>query len=112
MREINLTKKEQVIFEKTKIKNGEIEKLIKDFSVKKIKDVNYVLHKVERSIGCEANFMNTGLALSGILQEGETLHDFIEFKLKFSEICNIRAEILYKQYRNEKWRNEKWRNKK
>lgn len=104
MRQINLTKREETIFKNIKIEEKDIEKLLKKYNIKKVNDVNYITCKIERPNDLKANFMNTGEALVGILQENETLRDFIEYQLRFIKICDRRNEILYKQYKNEKWK--------
>jgi len=106
MRQINLTKKEEAIFKNIKIEEKDIERLLKKYNIKKVRNINYITCKIERPNDLRANFMNTGEALVGILQENEILRDFVEYQLRFIKICDRRNEILYKQYRNEKWKNK------
>lgn len=63
---------------------------MKEYVVRNINNTKCVLCKKERDDGDDANFMDTGLALTGILEDGETLHDFIEFRLKMRAVINHR----------------------
>lgn len=107
MRKVNLTEEEEMIFLNAKVEEKDIQKLMKKYSIKTINNVNYVLRKRTRNGMEDANFMNTKLALTGILQEGETLHDFAEFRLRFRPVIEFRNrdfiidEIKRKIRRNE-----------
>ena len=59
MREINLTKEEEAIFFNTKVKEEDIQELIKKYSVKKVDNVNYVLCDRKRDSGENPDFMGT-----------------------------------------------------
>lgn len=59
MRKINLTKEEEAIFLNTKVKEEDIQELIKKYSVKKVDNVNYVLCDRKRDSGENPDFMGT-----------------------------------------------------
>jgi hypothetical protein len=90
MRKLNLTKEEKEIFKNTKIKEEDIQDLMKKYVVKKINNVYYVLCDGKRDGAENADFMDTGLALTGILKKGETLHDFVEFRLRMRQVLEYR----------------------
>ena len=90
MRTVNLIDEERRIFFDTEVKEKDIQKLMKEYVVRNINNTKCVLCKKERDDGDDANFMDTGLALTGILEDGETLHDFIEFRLKMRAVINHR----------------------
>ncbi len=90
MRKIKLTKEEEAIFLNAEIKEEDIQELMKKYSIKKFNKVNYVLCKRRRDGGEKADFMGTKKALEGILQEGEALRDFVEFKLRMKPVLEFR----------------------
>lgn len=90
MRKIKLTKEEEAIFLNAEIKEEDIQELMKKYSIKKFNKVNHVLCKRRRDGGEKADFMDTGLALTGILKKGETLHDFVEFRLRMRQVLEYR----------------------
>jgi hypothetical protein len=63
---------------------------MRKYIIKDIDDVRYVLCKRERDDGDDANFMGTGLALTGILEDNESLKDFIKFRLRMREVIKYR----------------------
>lgn len=94
MRTIKLTEREKEIFFNTKIKEKDVQELMRKYIIKDIDDVRYVLCKRERDDGDDANFMETGLALTGILEDNESLKDFIKFRLRMREVIKYRNVIL------------------
>jgi hypothetical protein len=90
MRTIKLTEREKEIFFNTKIKEKDVQELMRKYIIKDIDSVRYVLCKRERDDGDDANFMNTGLALTGVLVKNETLEEFIEFVLRFRRVVEFR----------------------
>lgn len=90
MRKIKLTKEEEAIFLNAEIKEEDIQELMKKYSIKKFNKINYVLCKRRRDGGEKADFMDTGLALTGILKKDETLHDFVEFRLRMRQVLEYR----------------------
>ncbi len=107
MRKINLTKEEEAIFLNTKVKEEDIQELIKKYSVKEVDDVKYVLCDRTRDSGENPDFLGTKKALTGILQKNETLRDFVEFRLRLRPVIEFRnrdfiiAAIKRKIKRNE-----------
>jgi len=89
-RKLNLTKEEKEIFKNTKIKEEDIQDLMKKYVVKKINNVYYVLCDGKRDGMADADFMGTKKALTGILQKGETLRDFAEFRLRMRQVLEYR----------------------
>lgn len=90
MRKLNLTKEEEAIFLNAEIKEEDIQELMKKYVVKKINNVYYVLCDCKRDGAENADFMGTKKALEGILQEGEALRDFVEFKLRMKPVLEFR----------------------
>ena len=90
MRKIKLTKEEEAIFLNAEIKEEDIQDLMKKHVVKKINNVYYVLCDSKRDGAENADFMGTKKALAGILQEGEALRDFVEFKLRMKPVLEFR----------------------
>jgi len=90
MRKIKLTKEEEAIFLNAEIKEEDIQDLMKKYVVKKINNVYYVLCDSKRDGAENADFMGTKKALAGILQEGEALRDFVEFKLRMKPVLEFR----------------------
>lgn len=90
MRTIKLTEREKEIFFNTKIKEKDVQELMRKYIIKDIDDVRYVLCKRERDDEDDANFMGTGLALTGILEDNESLKDFIKFRLRMREVIKYR----------------------
>ena len=90
MRKIKLTKEEEAIFLNAEIKEEDIQDLMKKYVVKKINNVYYVLCDCKRDGAENADFMGTKKALAGILQEGEALRDFVEFKLRMKPVLEFR----------------------
>ena len=90
MRKIKLTKEEEAIFLNAEIKEEDIQELMKKYVVKKINNVYYVLCDSKRDGAENADFMGTKKALAGILQEGEALRDFVEFKLRMKPVLEFR----------------------
>lgn len=90
MRTIKLTEREKEVFFNTKIKEKDVQELMRKYIIKDIDDVRYVLCKRERDDGEDANFMGTGLALTGILEDNESLKDFIKFRLRMREVIKYR----------------------
>jgi len=90
MRTINLTNEERIIFSEVEVKEKDVQELMRKYIIKDIDDVRYVLCKRERDDGDDANFMGTGLALTGILEDNESLKDFIKFRLRMREVIKYR----------------------
>lgn len=107
MRKINLTKEEEAIFLNTKVKEEDIQELIKKYSVKKVDNVNYVLCDRKRDSGENPDFLGTKKALTGILQKNETLRDFAEFRLRLRPVIEFRNRDFIidaiKRKNQEKW---------
>ena len=90
MRKLNLTKEEKEIFKKAKVKEEDIDNLMKKYSIKKVNNVYYVLCERKRDGMADADFMGTKKALTGILQKGETLRDFAEYVLRMKSVYEFR----------------------
>ena len=88
---INLTKKEMIAFEQTEEKESDIEKMMSTHTIIQKFGKKYVVCKCERPLGYEADFLNSGMALTGILLEGESLRDFIEYRLRMRNVWKIRS---------------------
>ena len=90
MRTVNLTNEERIIFSEAEVKEKDVQKLMKEYTIMNTNNARYVLCERKRDDGNDANFMNTGLALTGILENGESLQDFIEFRLRMREVIKYR----------------------
>ena len=90
MRTVNLTDEERRIFFDTEVKEKDVQKLMKEYTIMNTNNARYVLCERKRDDGNDANFMDTGLALTGILENGESLQDFIEFRLRMRPVVKHR----------------------
>jgi hypothetical protein len=90
MRTVNLTDEERRIFFEAEVKEKDVQKLMKEYTIMNTNNARYVLCERKRDDGNDANFMDTGLALTGILENGESLQDFIEFRLRMRHVIKHR----------------------
>ena len=90
MRTVNLTNEERIIFSEAEVKEKDVQKLMKEYTIMNTNNTRYVLCERKRDDGNDANFMDTGLALTGILENGESLQDFIEFRLRMRPVIKHR----------------------
>jgi len=90
MRTVNLTDEERRIFFDTEVKEKDVQKLMKEYTIMNTNNARYVLCERKRDDGEDANFMGTGLALTGILEDNESLKDFIEFRLRMRPVIKHR----------------------
>lgn len=88
---INLTQEEMLAFVQTEVKESDIEKMMSTHTIIQKFGKKYVVCKCERPLGYEADFLNSGMALTGILLEGESLRDFIEYRLRMRNVWKIRS---------------------
>jgi len=86
--------------EKNKYKNfvlneKEVEDKMNQYSVFPYRRRNYILTNVKRPYNYpKANFLGTGMALVGILENGEDLRDFIEYKMRLNFILEMEYDRL------------------
>jgi len=90
MRTVNLTDEERRIFFEAEVKEKDVQKLMKEYTIMNTNNARYVLCERKRDDGEDANFMGTGLALTGILEDNESLKDFIKFRLRMREVIKYR----------------------
>lgn len=91
-----LNKKERYNYEKLVVSEDEVAEKMKNYSTYVIDNTNYVLTELKRPFRYQkANFMETGKALVGILENGESLRDFIEYQIRLNFILQIEWDVLY-----------------
>jgi hypothetical protein len=88
---MNLTQEEMLAFVQAEVKESDIEKMMATHEIIQKFGKKYVVCKCTRPIGYEADFLNSGMALTGILLEGESLRDFIEYRLRMKNVWKIRS---------------------
>ena len=90
---MNLIQEEMLAFVQAEVKESDIEKMMATHTIIQEfgKKYKYVICKCERPLGYEADFLNSGMALTGILLEGESLRDFIEYRLRMKNVWKIRS---------------------
>lgn len=89
-----LTEEEKIIFDNAVIGESEIDELVKKYKVVYDDGVNYVVCKCQRPKWQKANFLDTHMALAGVLRRGEALRDFVEYQLRMRQVIEFRNKDI------------------